>query len=462
MRSPYDGSGHPLVCPGDLVELFQSAERPDGDLLIGAEAEKIGVHELRGEPLGYGQAFGVCKVMAFLEEHHDWKPIREKDDGPVLGLSRGAASLTLEPGAQFELSGAPLPDVHAVGRELYQHLAEIAPISRSLGIAWLGTGFQPLARLSELPWVPKERYPVMRRYLPTQGARALDMMQRTATVQGNFDRTSEADAMIKMSLALRISPLVHALSANAPFKEGRPSGRLSERGDVWLHMDPSRSGLIRPLWQKPVDQLRYEDYIEWALDAGMFLFWRDGEVIENTGQTFRDFLKNGYEGHHATLVDFKLHLTTLFPEVRLKNTLEVRSADAQTPDIELALIALWTGLLYDDIARDRALDFASSFFFDEVEKARPELVTRGLRADARPFGGLPNFEAARRLMELGRQGLARRARLEPGLGDEASYLRPLEALIETERHPADVALARFEAATGSTQERIIAALRYEI
>jgi len=462
MQAPYDGSDTALARLDDLVELFASSERPHQDGLIGAEAEKIGVHETSGQPLGYGQAFGVCKVMAFLNEHHAWQPLRETEDGPVLALVRDGASITLEPGAQFELSGAPLPDVHAVAAELHEHLAELAPISKSLGISWLGTGFHPLAKLSELPWVPKQRYPVMRRYLPEKGAGALDMMQRTATVQANYDRRSEADAMAKMSLGLRVSPLVHALSVNSPFREGAPSARLSERGEVWLHMDPSRSGLIRALWEKPIEKLAYRDYVEWALDSGMFLFWRGGETIENTGQTFRDFMANGFQGHRATLADFKLHLTTLFPEVRLKNTIEVRSADAQAPELQLALIALWTGLFYDDKSLGQALDFASSFSFDEVERARPELVARGLRAEARPFGGLDNFEAARRLVEFARAGLVRRARQKPNVGDEASYLRPLEELLERKLHPADVLLSKFEAASGTAEARIIAATRFAL
>jgi glutamate--cysteine ligase len=462
MKSPYDGSGLPRVQPSELLALFSESERSGGELLIGAEAEKIGVHERTGEPLGYGQAFGVCKVIQYLGEHHGWSPIRETADGPVLGLSRGAASITLEPGAQFELSGAPLPDVHAIAREQHNHFSEIAGISQKLGIAWLATGFHPLAKLGELPWVPKQRYPVMRRYLPTKGSGAHDMMLRTATVQANYDRTSEADGMAKLSLALRISPLVHALSANSPFSEGAPSGRLSERGHVWLHMDPSRSGLIQPIWEKSIDALRYEDYVEWALDAGMFLFWRGSEIIENAGQTFRDFLEHGYQGHHATLVDFKLHLTTLFPEVRLKNTLEVRSADSQDPALQLALIALWTGVLYDDTARDQALEMASSFQFDEIQAARPELVARGLRAGAEPFGGQSNFQAARRLVEFARGGLARRARVEPGLGDETVYLRPLEELLERAQHPADGALERFQLAEGSPTERILRATRFEL
>lgn len=458
MTSAYDGAGHEPARFDDLVSVFARSERPFADGLIGAESEKIGVRRGTLEPLGYGQEFGVCKVLASLEERYGWSAIREQAGGPVLGLTRGEASVTLEPGGQLELSGAPLPDVHAVALEQENHLGELAPISEALDIVWLGTGFHPSAHLTELPWVPKMRYPIMRRYLPTRGSGAHDMMQRTATVQANFDRKSERDGMQKVALALRLSPLVHAMFANSPFKEGRPSGRLSERGDVWLHMDPSRSGLIEPLWTKTYGELSYEDYARWALDAGMFLFWREGRVIENTGQTFRDFLENGYQGHRATLVDWKLHLTTLFPEVRLKNTIEVRSADSQFPELALGMVALWTGLLYDDTSLTGALSFAESFRYDEVMAARPELVASGLRAQARPFAGLDNFEAARRLCELAHAGLARRARVRADGSDETIHLEQIAALLERGRHPADESLERFSRATGSPAARLVQAL----
>ncbi len=459
MSSVFDGAGSEPADFEALVESFYRSERPDGTGLIGAESEKIGVRRSTLEPLGYGQEFGVCKVMASLHERFGWSTIVEQEGGPVLGLTRNNASVTLEPGAQLELSGAPQPDVHAVAQEQTNHLGEIRPISESLDIVWLATGFHPSARLEELPWVPKLRYPIMRRYLPTRGVRAHDMMQRTATVQANFDRSSERDGMLKVALGLRLSPLVHAMFANSPFKEGAPSGRLSERGAVWLDMDPSRSGLIEPLWRKPLDELRYKDYAEWALDSGMFLLWRDGRVVENTGQTFRDFLQNGFEGHRATLADFKLHLTTLFPEVRLKNTIEVRSADSQSPELALSMVALWTGLFYDEQALSEALSFVESFRYEEVMAARPELVTSGLAARARPFGGLDNFVAAERLCEMARGGLQRRARLGEDGRDESLYLAPLEALLEKREHPADRALAVFRSAEGDLPGRFVRALR---
>lgn len=433
---------HTPVRREQLAEVYFEREMPSSDFRIGAENEKFGVHEETGIPLGYGGDFSVCRVFTHLEKEHGWEAVREVPGGPVLGLRRGNANITLEPGVQFELSGEPLADLHQVAAEQMQHLSELALISQEMHIAWLGTGFHPLARLSELPWVPKQRYPIMRDYLPQKGSGSLDMMQRTATVQGNFDWSSEADAMKKLLVSLKISPLMQAWFSNAPFSEGRPNGALSRRGDVWRNMDPARSGLIAPLWKKA--HPTYDDYVEWSLDAGMFLFWRDGQSFKNTGQTFRSFLQDGFEGERATLQDFKLHLTTLFPEVRLKNTLEVRSVDNLPPDLALASLAVWTGILYDDAALEGARELVEEFTFEAVEESRSGLVARGLHAE---LCKRPAFDFAERLLALARKGLENRARLQGGK-DESTFLRPAEEILESRRHPAERAIERFQAGAG--------------
>lgn len=424
---------------GELAEIFFEREMSPAEFRIGAENEKFGVHEVSGAPLSYGGDFSVCRVLAFLEKEHGWEAVREVPLGPVLALRRGQANITLEPSVQFELSGQPLPDLHRVAAEQAQHLRELSVISREMQIAWLGTGFHPLARLEELPWVPKQRYPIMREYLPKKGSGGLDMMQRTATVQGNFDWSSEADAMKKLLVALKISPLLQAWFSNAPFVEGRRYEGSSRRGDVWRHMDPSRSGLIESLWMK--SELKYDDYIEWALDAGMFLFWRDGQSFKNTGQTFRSFMEDGFQGHRATQGDFKLHLQTLFPEVRLKNTLEVRSVDSLPPELSLASLAVWTGILYDDVALESARELVDGFTFHAVEASRPGLVARGLHAE---LCGKPAFEWAERLFELARRGLENRARLEQGK-DESVFLAPAEEILVTRMLPSERAVRKWEA-----------------
>jgi len=437
-RSSSETEDERPVRRSELCSIFAVAEKPRSEFRIGVEEEKFGVHQSTSTPLAYDGPFGVRAVMEDLARRHGWECVRERPDGPPIALHRGAQSITLEPGAQLELSGAPLRTLGEILSERDQHLQELGPISEALGIRWLRTGFHPFARLDELPWVPKVRYPIMREYLPTRGPAAHDMMQRTATVQANFDYSSEVDAMKKTVVSLKLSPIFHALFANAPFKEGRVAERLSERGNVWLHMDPSRSGLIPSLWQKTLPS--YEDYVEWALDAGMFLVWRDGAPLRNTGQTFRDFLAHGYEGHHATLADFRLHLATLFPEARLKSTLEVRPLDAQTRGLSLAAVGMWTGLLYDEQALDAAYQLTQELELSDVLLARPGLVTRGLAAGVGPKWP-DGFELASVLVSLADAGLGRRAQSE-GLPDERSYLAPVFELLEARTSPAEQALQR--------------------
>ncbi|HEV8551293.1 MAG TPA: glutamate-cysteine ligase family protein, partial [Polyangiaceae bacterium] len=416
--------------PDELCEVFRGAEKPQGPFRIGAEAEKFAVLERTGAPLDY--VHGVVRIFGALEQF-GWVPERETEQGPVIALRRGGASITLEPGAQLELSGTALDDLHAVGDELQGHLAELAGVSKHLGLAWLSVGFHPLARQPELPWVPKLRYGIMKEYLPTKGRAAHDMMRRTATVQANFDFSSEEDAMRKLVIALRLSPLIHALTANAPFSERRVSPLRSVRGDVWLHMDPSRSGLIPALWQK--EHPTYRDYVEWALDSGMFLVKRGERVIQNTGQSFRGFLASGFRGERATLADFRLHLQTLFPEARLKNTLEVRACDAQSGPLSIAVPALFTGILYDERALAEAETLARGFELDTLEAARPELVQKALRAS---IAGKPVAPLAERLVDIANGGLERRARKDAEGRDERRFLDPLRELVEHARCPADL------------------------
>ena len=415
----------------ELTEVFEGAEKPVSAFRIGMESEKFGVHGETGKPLAYEGDFSVVRLFQWLIGR-GWAPESESAGGPIIALRRDAQSITLEPGSQFELSGSALGDMHAVRAEFDAHLSELEPIARELGLVWLGVGFQPLAQLSELGWVPKQRYAVMREYLPPLGARAHDMMLRTATVQVNLDFSSEEDAMRKLVVALKLSPLVHALSANSPFVESRVASRKSVRGDVWLHMDPSRSGLIERVLA--ARSPRYADYVEWALDSGMFLIKRGGESLANTGQTFRDFLAHGFRGERATHADWKLHLNTLFPEARLKNTLEARSADSQRYELATAVPALWVGLMYDELALAGAEDLAREFSVQSLSSERAALVDRGLDAT---LAGIPARSYAERLLDLAAAGLERRQLLDASGRSERVQLEPLIALVSRGRCPAD-------------------------
>lgn len=423
-------SDRPIRDLDELTDVFRSAEKRPDKFRIGAEAEKFAI-TADGAPLQYEGEQGVLGIFEALSEF-GWEPEREAADGPVVALGRGNASITLEPGSQLELSGAALPDLHQVEAEFHNHLRELAPISKKLGLTWLGVGFHPLARQEDLSWVPKQRYGIMREYLPTKGPAAHDMMRRTATVQANFDWDNETDALKKLLLSLKVSPLVHAMLANSPFKEGKLAGSKSVRGEVWLNMDPSRSGLIPSLWAKA--RPGYRDYVEWALDSGMFLFKRDGKVVQNTGQTFRAFMKDGFEGHHATVADFKLHLQTLFPEARLKNTLEVRGCDSLPSYLAMAVPALFTGILYDNRALDQALDLLAPLDFETVNRDRPALIREGLTAQ---LGGKPAVTYAQSLFEIASSGLSRRGRRNAQNEDERRFIKPLEPLLSKAESPAD-------------------------
>lgn len=416
----------------DLLFPFHEAVKPAHLHRIGAEVEKFGVDATTGAAIPYEGDRGVLAVLQALVERHGWTPEHETPGGPLIALARAGASVTLEPGAQLELSGAPLETIHQICLEMSGHLAELRDISAELKLVWLGVGFHPLASQDDLPWVPKARYAIMRRYLPTRGKHGLDMMRRTATVQANFDYASEEGAMRALRVALRLSPIVTAMFANSPFYEGSMFGGRSFRARVWLDVDPARQGLIRNVLERG---RRFSDYVAWAVDAPMFLIKRDGQVIENTGQTFRDFLANGFQGHRATRDDWQTHLNTLFPEVRLKRTLEVRGADSLPAKLVCALPALWTGILYDARALDEADALSESFRYDELEALRPAIAERALRAT---FRGKPLAAIAEQLVAIAAGGLERRARLNKSGKDERVHLERIGALVEKGQSPADV------------------------
>lgn len=426
----------PIQTYEDLLALFHSAIKPKAEFRVGAEMEKFGVFE-DGTPIPYD---GNTGVVAFLEEltKSGWTPDAETEGGPLIALLRDRASVTLEPGSQLELSGAPLLHAHEICAELRSHLDEIAPLSRALNVQWLGLGFHPFSRRDQYTMVPKQRYAIMRDYLPTRGSLALDMMLRTSTVQANYDYLSEADAMTKMRVALKLSPLTTALFANSPFYEGKPFGGKSYRAKVWLDTDPDRSGLVPSLWKK---NATFVDYVEWALDVPMFMFKRNGEKVANTGQTFRSFWKSGYAGHKPNASDWQTHLNTIFPEVRLKRTIEVRGADAQGTKLACALPALWTGILYDDQALAAADAMTADWTHDEVNASRKEIWQKGIGARFRA-GTLQPF--AEKLIEIAEGGLERRGYLSSSGKDERVHLAALKELVAEGKTPADRLLEGLE------------------
>jgi glutamate--cysteine ligase len=421
----------PIRSKAELLAPFERSQKPRRDWRVGVETEKFGFIIPSASPIAYAGVVGITGVMEELSKRFGWVPESEHVGGPVIALRRGQSSVTVEPGGQLELGGAPLPNLHEMRTELRQYLTELGSVSHPLDVKWASVGFNPIARRDQLPWVPKSRYAIMREYLPSRGSGALDMMQRTATIQVNFDYDSERDALRKMRILLRLAPIVQAMTAHAPLAEKQIMPWQSMRGDVWLRMDPARSGLIESLWSAPNPS--YETYVEWALDAGMFLFKRGNQVVANTGQTFRSFLADGFQGHRATLADWVLHLNTLFPEVRLRHTIEVRCCDAQPMDTLLAVPAIFTGITYDDLALDAADRLTNTLTFAAVQAARPALVRDGLEA---MLGGQPVRRWAEQLLTIAGEGLARRGRFDAGNISEQHYLEPLVRLIDSGHTPA--------------------------
>jgi glutamate--cysteine ligase len=430
-----------------LSQVFRSAEKAASKWLVGMEAEKFGVYCRKAaatgapiEALTYDGDRGVVSIFDFLSTTYGYDVYRETEGGPAVALTRGASSITLEPSAQFELSGSPQANLHMVFEEFREHYRELDAVTERFGVRFIHLGFNPLHTREQLPWVPKRRYPIMREYLPRMGSRGLDMMQRTATVQVNLDYESEADAMAKVLTLLKLTPVIAGMTLNAPFIEGRVSERKSERQDVWLNMDPTRSGFIEELWNKP--NPGYADYVNWAMRAGMFLFYRDGEAVLNTGQSFEAFLREGFQGHQATEADWELHLGTLFPHVRLKRTIEVRCCDCLPLELSMALPALVVGLTYDPTAFSMARELANSISVDAARAAQQVLPVTGLQTR---LGESTILSYAERLMDIADAGLARRNRPDASGKDERQYLTGLRTLIERGQTPADDLLEGFRA-----------------
>jgi glutamate--cysteine ligase len=419
----------PIRAVDDLYAVFYQSEKAKRDWSVGIEVEKFGVYQ-DGSAIEFDE---VRRVFDALITRYGWQADSEVDGGPVIALHRDRSSLTLEPAAQLELSGAPHRSVHQIAEEYATHLRELHEVSEASGVTWLGVGFHPFATRDDLPWVPKLRYRIMREYLPTRGAMALDMMQRTCTVQANLDYGSEQDAMLKLRCALRIQPIVTAMFANSPFVEGRVTGVRTYRGHVWLDMDPDRCGLLPFAWS---DNATYDDYVQWALDVPMFLIKRGGKAISNTEQTFRQFMTDGRDGHRATLDDWDTHLRTLFPEVRLKNTIECRGADSQSGELNLALPALWKGLLYDEASLWALDSLTASLRHEEVEAARHDICLDALSAK---LAGRWLRDWAADVLDIAVRGLQSSSLrvVDHKDLDETAYLQPLRALVEQGRCPAE-------------------------
>jgi glutamate--cysteine ligase len=436
-----------------LIEQLHVAGKPRARWMIGTEYEKVAVDRATGQAAPYSGSRGIEMVLRGLAERFAWQPVEE--NGRTVALLRQGASITLEPGAQLELSGAQCPTLHCTRAELDTHVREVVTVGRELGIAFLGLGIQPVSRVEQIEWVPKQRYGIMGPYMTRVGTLGQRMMKQTATVQANIDYADERDAMHKLRVGMGIAPLVNAMFANSSISDGDLNGYMSIRGHIWTDTDPARCGLLPFVFR---DGASFDDYVEWALDVPLYFILRDGRYrTEVTGIPFRRFLRDGAAGERATLDDWNLHLTTLFPEVRLKGYIELRSADSQPPERMLALPALVKGVFYEADCLDAAWDLVKRWSFDERVELYRAVHREALRTK---FHGLKVIELARELYAIAEEGLRRQHALDERGEDERVYLEAMGEQLATGRSPARVIADKWVAEWDRRVERLIAYSEY--
>lgn len=367
-----------------------------------------------------------------------WEPVKE--NGNIIGLTQHGASLSLEPGGQFELSGAALETVHQTCSEVTTHQAQVREVAAEIGACVIGLGYAPTWNLDDVPQMPKGRYGIMRRYMPKVGGYGLEMMFRTCTVQVNLDFSSEADMVKKFRVGLALQPVATALFANSPFREGKPNGFLSYRSHIWTDVDNARAGMLPWVFE---DGMGFERYVDYALGVPMYFIYRDGKYIDVAGKCFRDFLDGNIaeaKGITPTMADWADHLTTIFPEVRLKKFLEMRGADGGSWQHICGLPALWTGIYYDDTALDAAWDMVKDWTAEERWAMRDAVPRLGFQT---PFRGRNLGDLAREMLQISKSGLRRRAQLDAGGSTEEGFLAPLIDLADLGQTRADELLGRY-------------------
>ena len=422
----------------ELIEYLESGCKPKSQWGIGTEHEKFGFTTDDLRPLPYAGERSIYAMLKGLEQF-GWRPVEEH--GKLIALlDDSGASITLEPGGQFELSGALLNNVHETCNEVYTHLEQVKSVAKPLGIAFMGMGFNPKWALKDTEWMPKGRYHIMREYMSTRGNLGQDMMARTCTVQVNLDFSSEADMIRKFQVGLALQPVATALFANSPFREGKPTGYLSYRSHVWEDTDPDRTGMLPFVFDS---SMGFERYVDYMLDVPMYFVYRDGKYIDASGQSFRDFLNGklpALPGEKPIMQDWENHLTTAFPEVRLKRYMEMRGADGGPWRKLCALPAFWVGLLYDESVLDAAWDLVRDWSMEERLQLRMDAPKLGFKASIR---GRSMQSLALEVLELASQGLTARDRLGSSGENESGFLEPLFINADSGLTPADNKLALY-------------------
>lgn len=446
------GQTNVLKSEEDLAHYFEAFAKPRQCLRVGLEAEFFGVTRNTGQALPYEGSRGIQEVLKRLAARFHYEPVL--DEGNIIALKKGPMMIGLEPGGQVELSAPPVSNVFEIEEQVQSFMGELREISAEFrDIAWLAAGIHPVSRLEEISCVPKRRYAIMAEYFKTNGTQSHDMMKRTATNQLNVDYTSEENAMANLRTAFGITSIVTALFANSSFSEGRPSGFLTQRLDIWNHTAPERTGLLVEFLQPG---RRFKDYLNYLLDMPLIFLVRRGKWIPAGQLTFRDFLKRGFQGEKATLGDFELHLSTAFPEVRLKQYLEIRGVDGQSPELIPAVAAFWKGILYDARASEEAWKLVSFATEEERMRLHQAVPREGLSAKLGRRSILP---MARELVELSCQSLARQTSRKEGR-DECIFLERIrEKITRPGKSPAETILEKWEGEFAADPRRLIEYLR---
>ena len=454
MSSPSNTQDSPITSRQELVDYHASGSRPPEQWMIGTEHEKFGFHLDDLRPPTYEGPQGIEAMLRGLTRF-GWQPVEEH--GKVIALLRDGGSITLEPAGQFELSGAMLRNIHETCCETMAHLREVKTVAEELGLGFLGMGFQPKWKREEMPWMPKGRYQIMRDYMPRVGKLGLDMMTRTCTVQVNLDFSSEADMVKKFRVSLALQPIATALFADSPFTEGKPNGYLSYRSHIWTDTDPDRTGMLDFVFE---EGFGFERYVDYLLGVPMYFSYRGGEYIDCAGLSFRDFMAGklpALPGALPTMKDWVDHMTTAFPEVRLKRYLEMRGADGGPWNRLCALPAFWVGLLYDSEALDAAWDLVKDFTMDERNALRDGVPEKALKL---PFRKGTVRDLALEALKIAGQGLARRNVLNGSGATEAVFLEPLIEFALANETPAERKLALFHGAWNGSVDPVFGEFAY--
>jgi glutamate--cysteine ligase len=431
----------PISSRDELVAWFEEGSKVPADFRIGTEHEKFPFYTADHTPVPYEGQRGIRAVLDGMQKLLGWEPIVEGEH--IIGLLdvTGGGAISLEPGGQFELSGAPIETIQQTCSELHAHLAQLRQVAGPLGIGFLGLGMSPAWSLARTPRMPKRRYEIMTGYMPKVGTRGLDMMYRTSTVQVNLDFSSEADMVKKLRMSLALQPIATALFANSPFTEGQPNGFLSERSNIWLDTDNNRAGMMPFAFE---DGMGFERYTDYALDVPMYFVKRGNTYHDVSGGSFRDLMEGRLAqlpGERATVSDWSNHLGTIFPEVRLKRYLEMRGADSGPTSRICALSAFWTGLFYDTAALDAAWDLVCDWTEEERDQLRRDVPRTALKT---PFRNHTIADIAREALAISHAGLKARQKQDTFGDDETVFLGPLDAIVASGRTAADDLLMRYD------------------